>query len=113
MARLVYRAAALRDLADIASYIERESGNRAVAESFVERLTNFCEHIASLPAAMGRPRPELRRDYHSITYGSYVIFIRYADEDGPRSHLYVGNIVHGRRDIDAYFVDHPDDDDDG
>jgi hypothetical protein len=37
---------------------------------------------------MGRPRPELGRDVRSTTFGNYVIFLRYADEDAPRSHLY-------------------------
>ena len=57
---------------------------------------------------MGRPRPELRPDYRSITHGSYVISLRYADETGPQSHLYIGNIIDGRRDLDAYFIEHPD-----
>jgi toxin ParE1/3/4 len=109
--RLVYRAAALRELARIAAHIERESGSREAAEAFVDKLTAYCEHIASLPAMMGRPRPELRAGYRSVTYGSYVIFLRYADEEGPRSHLYIGNIIHGRRDLDAYFAEHQDDGD--
>jgi toxin ParE1/3/4 len=52
----------------------------------------------------------LGRDYRSIIFGSYVIFLRYAAEDGPRSHLYVTHIVHGARDIDVYFLQHEDDD---
>lgn len=59
---------------------------------------------------MGRSRSELRPAYRSIAYGSYVIFLRYADEEGPRSHLYVGDVVHGRRDLDAYFAEHPHED---
>ena len=39
-----------------------------------------------------------------------MIFLRYADEEGPRTHLYVGNIVHGSRDLDAYFAGSPDED---
>jgi hypothetical protein len=39
-----------------------------------------------------------------------LIFLRYADETGPRSHLYVVNVIHGARDMDAYFTAHPDDD---
>ena len=61
---------------------------------------------------MGRSRPELRIGYRSITYGRYVVLFRYSDEGGPRSHHYVGNIIHGRRDLDAYFADQPDVDDD-
>lgn len=97
-------------LAEIATYIERESGSRATADAFIEKITDYCEHIASLPGLMGRPRPELRPDYRSITLGSYVIFLRYADEEGPLSHLYVGNVVHGSRDLDAYFGGSPDED---
>jgi hypothetical protein len=36
--------------------------------------------------------------------------LRYADETGARSHLYVVNIIHGARDLEAYFAVHPDDD---
>lgn len=59
---------------------------------------------------MGRDRSELRPGYRSTVYGNYVIFLRYADEDGPRSHLYVVNVIHGARDMDAFFETHPDDD---
>jgi toxin ParE1/3/4 len=107
--RLVYRAAARRAIAEIAAYIERESKSRAVADAFIDKLTDYCEHIARLPGLMGRPRPELGRDYRSTTFGSYVIFLRYADEDAPRSHLYITHVVHGARDMDAYFLQNTDD----
>ena len=112
MARLVFRAAALRDLADIASYIERESGSEATAVAFVDKIIAQCERSAALPVLIGRPRPELRPDYRSLTFGNYVIFLRYSDEDGLRSHLYVVNVIHGRRDLDAYFSEHSDEDED-
>jgi len=99
--RLVYRAAARRALAEIAAHIARESGSRSVAENFVDRLVAYCEKLASLPGLLGRPRPELGRDYRSIPFGNYVILLRYADQDGPRSHLYVVHIIHGARDIEA------------
>jgi toxin ParE1/3/4 len=57
---LVYRAAARRDIAEIAAYIERENQSRAVAEAFIDKITSYCEHLATLPTMMGRPRPELR-----------------------------------------------------
>ncbi len=110
MPQLVYRTAALRNLADIAEFIERESANRAVADAFITRLTDYCENLATLPGLMGRDRAELKPGYRSTTFGNYVIFLRYADETGPRSHLYVLNIIHGARDIDAYFAALPDDD---
>ena len=110
MPQLVYRAAALRDLADIAAYIERESGGRVVADDFVTRLTDYCENLATLPGLMGRDRSELRPGYRSTVFGNYVIFLRYVDETGPRSHLYVANVIHGARDLDAYFAAHRDED---
>jgi toxin ParE1/3/4 len=106
---LVFRSAALRDLADIAWFIELESGSREVADTFIEKITDYCEKLAALPGMMGRARPELRTHYRSVTFGSYVIFLRYADDTGPLSHLYVVNIVHGARDLDAYFASHNDD----
>ncbi len=109
MPRLVYLVAARRDIAEIAAYIERESESRPIAETFIDKLTGFCEQLAQLPGVLGRARPEFGRDYRSITFGSYVIFMRYADEDGPRSHLYIVHVVHGARDLDAYFVQHDDD----
>lgn len=81
-----------------------------VADTFIEKLTDYCEHLARLPGQLGRPRPELGGDYRSITFGSYVLFLRYADEDAPLSHLYITHIVHGARDMDAYFLQHRDED---
>jgi toxin ParE1/3/4 len=101
--QLVFRAAARRALAEIAAHIARESGNHAVAENFIERLISYCERFASLPGLLGRPRPELGRTYRSVPFGNYVIFLRYADETGPRSHLYVVHIIHGGRDVEALF----------
>jgi toxin ParE1/3/4 len=66
--RLVYRAAARRAIAEIAAYIERESKSRAIADDFIDTLTDYCESIARLPGQMGRPRPELGRDVRSTTY---------------------------------------------
>ncbi|WP_420267199.1 type II toxin-antitoxin system RelE/ParE family toxin [Candidatus Magnetominusculus dajiuhuensis] len=108
MPRLVYLAAARRNLSEIAAYIERESASRVVSKKFVGKLMNYCEQIAKLPSLVGRARPEIGNNYRSITFGSYVIFLRYADEDGPRSHLYIIHIVHGARDLDAYFIQYGD-----
>jgi len=101
--RLVYLAAARRDIADIAAYIAQASANRTIADTFIEKLTAYCERIAAMPGLLGRARPEFGRDYRSLTFGNYVIFLRYADEDGPRSHLHIVHVVHGARDLDAYF----------
>ena len=110
MPRLIYLEAARRNIAEIAAFIERESHDRAVAEAFVDKLTGYCEHLAKLPGLLGHPRPELGRDYRSTTFGNYVILLRYADEESPRSHLYIIHVLHGARDMDAYFGQHSGDD---
>ena len=103
MTQLVYLAAARQDIADIAAYIEQRSDSREAAEAFIDKITEHCEKIARLRTRLGRPRPEFGGDYRSTTFGNYVIFFRYADETGPRSHLFIIHIVHGGRDLDAYF----------
>jgi plasmid stabilization system protein ParE len=107
VARLVFRSAALRDLASISDHIERESGSLATAEAFTEKIIAYCEKLARLPTVLGRPRPELHPIYRSVTFGLYVIFFFYGDDDAPRGHFYVGNIIHGSRDLDAYFRAYP------
>jgi len=109
--KLVYRTAARRDIARIAGEIARESRSRAVADGFIAKLTGFCERIAKLPGLMGRARPELGSDYRSTTFDKYLIFLRYTDEDSPRSHLYITHVVHGARDLDAYFSENSDEED--
>ena len=59
---------------------------------------------------MGLDRSELRAGYRSVAIGNYVVFLRYADETGPRSHLYVVNVIHGARDIGAHFAAQTEDD---
>ena len=110
MPLLVFRSAASRDLASISDYIEQESGSLATAEAFTDKIVAYCEKLARLPTVLGRPRPELHPMYRSVTFGVYVIFFFYGDDDAPRSHFYVGNIIHGSRDLDAYFAAHPVDD---
>jgi toxin ParE1/3/4 len=82
--QLVYRAVVRCDIDEIPPYIARESERRAVADTFIDKLTDYCEHIAKLPGLMGRARPELGRDYRSTTFDNYVIFLRYivAGTDG-------------------------------
>lgn len=104
MPRLVYRAAARRELAEIAACIARESGNRDAGERFTGKLADHCQHIANLPGLMGRARPELRRHYRTIAFDDYVIVMRHADLEGSRSHFHVVRIIHGRRDLSALFL---------
>ena len=59
---------------------------------------------------MGRSRKELRPEYRSVTFGNYIIFLRYVDEGaGPLDVMQVVHVLHGARDLDAFFKDAPDD----
>ncbi len=102
MPKLVFRPAARKDLGEIARYIERE-GNREVAAAFIRKIVAHCKQIAALPARLGRSRPEIHKEYRSMPFGRYLIFFRYADEEGPRSHLYVIGIKHASRDAKEYL----------
>ena len=104
MRRLVYLAAAERDLVSILEYITRESGSVAIGRAFTDQLQAHCAKLASLPGTLGRARPELRPDIRSSTYKNYVVFFRYREDA-----LEVVNILEGRRDIETFFSeDHSD-----
>lgn len=98
MRRLVYLAAAQRDLLSILEHVTRESGSITIGVAFTDRLQAKCVRLASLPGILGRARPELRPDVRSSAFGNYVLFFRYRDDA-----LEVINILEGHRDIDAFF----------
>lgn len=105
--RLVFLASAKRDLDEIAAYIERQSHSGKTAIAVTDKISAYCEKLAGLPAMMGRSRPELRPGFRSVAFGNYVVFLRYVGE--PRHTLEVINVLHGARDIEAFFGNAPDD----
>ena len=70
------------------------------ARQFASALRAQCRKIAALPVLLGRPRDELRPGLRSLPFRSYLLFFRY---DG--NVLEVVHILHGHRDIEAYFDD--------
>lgn len=100
MARLRFTADAQDDLINIAAYVARQSGSRALAVAFRRQLRQKCEKLASLPGIMGRERNELKDGLRSSAFKSYVIFYHYLDDE-----LEVVNILEGHRDMDAFFGD--------
>lgn len=98
MRRVVYLAAARRDLLAIFTYIHSQSGSLTAARQFVDRLRSQCRKIASLPGLLGRPRCELLPDLRSMPFLGYVIFFRYQND-----FVEIIDILEGHRDIDAYF----------
>ncbi|MDI6025712.1 type II toxin-antitoxin system RelE/ParE family toxin [Corticibacterium sp. UT-5YL-CI-8] len=74
------------------------AANSSVGLRFADELLGRFEDLSRLPATMGRPRPELRKDMRSFAHEGYVIFFRYRDD------LFeVLNVLEGHRDIDTYF----------
>ena len=84
----------------IAEYIARESRNLATGVDFVRVLRAQCKKLAMPPGSLGRARPEFRPDLRSFAMRGYVIFFRYAGQT-----LEVVNVLHGQRDLDAFFRD--------
>ncbi len=103
MPRIVYLTSALRDLAKIANDIATASQSLEIALTFTDKLTDYCGHLAELPGLLGRARHELRSEYRSATFGSYVIFFRYVDTEAPREAMEIIHILHGARDMEAFF----------
>ena len=98
MWRLVYLAAARRDLVSILDYVTRESGSLVIGRRFTDQLRHHCAKLASLPGTLGRARPELRPDIRSSVYKGYIVFFRYKGDA-----LEVVNILEGHRDLEAHF----------
>jgi plasmid stabilization system protein ParE len=100
--QLVLLGSALADLKDIARYIGRASGNRAIGRQFATSLHGQCEKLARLPGTLGRPRPEIRADLRSFPFRGYIIFFRYRDDV-----LEVVNIMEGHRDVGSVYPEPP------
>ncbi|MFC5759447.1 MULTISPECIES: type II toxin-antitoxin system RelE/ParE family toxin [unclassified Rhizobium] len=98
MPQLRFLQSAKADIGQIFRFIAGESGNRAVARNFTDKLIQKCSELASLPGQMGRPRPELGDGIRSFAYNNYVIIFRYAGND-----FEVVKVFEGHRDIDAHF----------
>jgi len=98
MARLRWLSSAQADLIDILEFISLQAGDVEPGLRFVTDLRTRCAELSTLPAQIGRRRPELRPDIRSAVFKGYVIFFRYRDDV-----FEVVNIIHGHRDIDAFF----------
>ena len=99
MRQLVYLSSARQDFRDILRYLAKESGDRATARAFVNRLQQQCGKLASLPGTLGRARPELRSDIRSFAFRGYVIFFRYQAET-----FEVVKVLEGHRDFPSLFT---------
>lgn len=98
MPKLVVLKSARQDYRDILRYIVERSGSLETGKRFLEDLKAKTRHLASLPPALGRKRPELGDNIRTFTFKSYILIFRYR---GDRFELI--NVLHGHRDIEAFF----------
>jgi toxin ParE1/3/4 len=114
MPRLHFLDSAKRDIAEIAAYIQDESGDRRAADVVAEKLIAHCRRVALLGSMIGRPRDELRQGMRSFVSGNFIVFFRYVGlGTNPRERLIVVHVMRAARDIGAHFSDHTDDEIDG
>jgi toxin ParE1/3/4 len=83
------------DLIEAAFRIAGE--NPTAADRWLDTIDEKCQLLARMPG-LGRKRPDLSPDLHSLPVGHYVIFYRPA-ADG----IQVIRVLHGARDIPALF----------
>ncbi len=98
MPKLRWLRSAQADLIEILEFVAHQSGSVAAGLRLVADLRGKCGELASLPGVVGRPRAELRADIRSFAHKSHVIFFRYEGDT-----FEVVNIIHGHRDIHAFF----------
>lgn len=101
--RVVFLETASDDLETIALYIDRQSQILGAGRDYAAKIIAYCHNLADLPGMFGRARPERRPGLRSVTFDRYVIFLRYFGE--PRHTLEIVNVLHGARDIEAFFAD--------
>jgi len=99
--RLRFSDQADDDLTHIALHIANETGDRAIATRFANRLRARCRRLASLSATLGTARPELGHDLRSTPAQGYVIFFRY---EGTT--IEIVTILHGSRDTVQHIAPH-------
>ncbi len=97
------RPQAIRDLADIASYLAEESGNADLGFRFLDAAEGGFEQLADMPG-MGVTRqyndPDLAgvRMWRVAGFPSHLIFYRQLE-----SGIEIVRVLHAKRDIDTIF----------
>jgi len=98
MRRLVITTAARRQLAEVTTYIARESGSRASAMAFRSKLLDKCQALALLPGTLGTERLELASAVRSTPVGNYLIFFKYGNNV-----VTIVAVLHASRDAVSQF----------
>ena len=94
MARLLFATRALADLAEIAAFIETQSGKTS-AGRVLASIRRTCRYLKDMPAA-GRLRPDLATDLRSFVSVDYGYVVLYRTRTGI---VEVIAVIHEARDI--------------
>jgi toxin ParE1/3/4 len=94
--RVVFRAAANRDLAKLYKVIKDERGEPTVAINYVRRIRQYCEDFAEFPAR-GTMRDDIRPGLRIIGFERRVAIAFTFDDKQVR----IGRIFYGGRDYEA------------
>ena len=89
---IVFSPRAKRDLEEIYAYT-RNSWSKAQADSYLDKIEACIHQLAENPN-LGRPRPEIRANYRSLTKESHTVFYKISTRD-----IHILGIVHNRMDI--------------
>jgi toxin ParE1/3/4 len=89
------KAAAQRDLREIAAYVARDNPGRAI--SYIAELNRQIRTAAERPLSFPA-RDEWRKGLRSALHGQYHVIFEIADET-----VVILRIVHGARDIGSLF----------
>jgi toxin ParE1/3/4 len=98
MKKTVILKPAWENLYEIQDYITKKSGSVTAALKFTDQLIDKSQSIAELPFLIGKARPDLHPDLHSVVFKGYVIFFRATDDT-----IEIINILEGHRDFISYF----------
>lgn len=91
MADVIWSPSALDDVDDIATFIARDSVDRAAL--FATRIIEITDRLQTFPQS-GRIIPEINHpECREIIYGAYRIMYRIQDDE-----VWITAIVHGARD---------------
>lgn len=96
MPTVTMRPKARIDMADIWSYIARDSERQA--DKFIDRIDRQLARLALQPA-IGRLRNELMENLRSFPFERYLLFYQVTREG-----IDVVRVLHAARDIDAHFT---------
>lgn len=97
LTKVIKSSTARRDLRHVGRYIAKESGNRHVAVSFLQRLDEHFALIATQPR-MGRIRDDLQPGLRCQPFDSYLILYR-PKGDG----IEIARLLHAARDVESLF----------